>query len=147
MNQRIIYTQSNGVVAVVIPTGELSIDQVLTKDVPASSDAEIVDISAIPSDRTFRGAWIKSGKTIGHNIPKVKEIAHAKRRARREVLFAPHDAVIMKQIPGKDATAAEQARKDIRVADSLVQETINNSTDVNQIKSALAAYGALNDQT
>jgi len=77
------------------------------------------------------------------NLDKAKSIAHNKRRAKREELFAPHDAVIMKQIPGKDATAAEQARADIRLADSLVQETINNATDVNQIKSALVAYGAL----
>jgi len=77
------------------------------------------------------------------NVSKAKNVAHDKRRARREVLFAPYDAVIIKQIPGKDATAAEQARADIRSADALVQEAIDNATDTNQIKAALAAYGAI----
>jgi len=77
------------------------------------------------------------------NLDKAKSIAHNKRRAKREELFAPHDAVIMKQIPGKDATAAEQARADIRLADSLVQETIESATNVQQLKDALISYGAV----
>jgi len=77
------------------------------------------------------------------NLDKAKSIAHNKRRAKREELFAPHDAVIMKQIPGKDAAAAEQARADVRLADSLVQETIEKATNVQQLKDALVAYGAV----
>lgn len=145
MNQRIIYTQPNGVVAVIVPAAEcgLTIAEIAAKEVPAGVTAEIVDVSAIPSDRTFRNAWVKNGKVVEHDLVKAKAIAHEKRRARREVLFAPHDAVIMKQIPGKDAAAAEQARADIRLADSLVQETIENATSVEKLKEVLVAYGAI----
>jgi hypothetical protein len=144
-NQRIIYTSAEGNMCVVVPAPGADMDLVWNKDIPsyAKGHAEVVDVSAIPSDRTFRNAWVKNGKAVEHDFVKAKAIAHEKRRARREILFAPHDAVIMKQIPGKDAAAAEQARADIRQADALVQETINNATDVNQIKSALVAYGAL----
>jgi len=77
------------------------------------------------------------------NLNKAKNIAHDKRRAKREELFAPYDSIIMKQIPGNDMTAAEQSRADIRQADALVQEAINMATTPEQIKDALVAYSAL----
>jgi hypothetical protein len=59
MNQRIIYQTDDGGVAIIIPASEcgLTIEQIATKDVPAGKPYEIVDVSDIPSDRTFRGAW------------------------------------------------------------------------------------------
>ena len=57
MNQRIIYPTPEGGVAVVIPTGELPIEDVAAKDVPEGVPYQIVDASEIPSDRTFRNAW------------------------------------------------------------------------------------------
>lgn len=56
MSQRIIYPTANGVV-VLIPTGELAIEEVCRKDVPAGVAYKIVDVADIPSDRTFRDAW------------------------------------------------------------------------------------------
>ena len=58
MNQRIIYPTDKGV-AVIIPAPEcgLTIEQIAAKDVPTGTLYEIVDVSEIPSDRTFRGAW------------------------------------------------------------------------------------------
>ena len=58
MNQRIIYPTDDGV-AVIVPAPEcgLTIEQIAAKDVPAGTPFEIVDVSEIPSDRTFRGAW------------------------------------------------------------------------------------------
>jgi hypothetical protein len=57
MNQRIIYPTPDGGVAIVIPSGELPIEEVAAKDVPEGVHYQIVDVSEIPSDRTFRGAW------------------------------------------------------------------------------------------
>lgn len=59
MNQRIIYQTDDGGVAVVIPAPEcgLTIEQIAAKDVPAGAPYKIVDVSDIPSDRTFRNAW------------------------------------------------------------------------------------------
>lgn len=56
MNQRIIYPTDDGV-AIIIPTGELSIEEVIAKDVPEGKPYKIVDVSDIPTDRTFRNAW------------------------------------------------------------------------------------------
>jgi hypothetical protein len=54
---RIIYPNFEGGVSVIVPTGDLSIDDVCQKDVPAGTPYLIVEDDVIPSDRTFRGAW------------------------------------------------------------------------------------------
>ncbi len=59
MSQRIIYPTDGGGVAVIIPTAEcgLTIQQIAAKDVPMGKPYKIVDVSDVPSDRTFRNAW------------------------------------------------------------------------------------------
>ena len=73
------------------------------------------------------------------NITKAKVIAHDARRLARTQEFEPFDAVIMKQIPGADAAAAEQSRKDIRFKYALIQEAIDQAQTTEQMKSALGA--------
>ena len=58
MNQRIIYPTDEGGVAVIVPADcGLTIEEIAAKDVPAGKPYQIVDVSEIPSDRTFRNAW------------------------------------------------------------------------------------------
>ena len=59
MSSRIIYPTADGGVAVIIPTDEcgLTIEAIAAKDVPQGVPFKIVDVSDIPSDRTFRNAW------------------------------------------------------------------------------------------
>lgn len=58
MNSRIIYPTDDGGVAVIIPAEcGLTIEEIAAKDVPAGKPYKIVDVSDIPEDRTFRGAW------------------------------------------------------------------------------------------
>ena len=54
---KILYPNSEGGVSVVHPTGELSIEDVAQKDVPAGTPYLIVEDDVIPTDRSFRGAW------------------------------------------------------------------------------------------
>jgi ERCC4-type nuclease len=71
------------------------------------------------------------------NINKAKVIAHDKRREARAEEFAPHDEIIMKQIPGVDATAAEAARAAIRTKYATMQTAINSASTVDAIKAAM----------
>jgi hypothetical protein len=71
------------------------------------------------------------------NIDKAKDIAHDKRRAARTEEFKPHDEIIMKQIPGADATAAEAARELIRTKYTEMQTAIDAASTVDAIKSAM----------
>jgi hypothetical protein len=59
MNQRIIYPTDDGGVAVIIPAPDcgLTIEEIAAKDVPEGKPYKIVDVTDIPSDRTFRNAW------------------------------------------------------------------------------------------
>lgn len=59
--QRIIYKTEDGGVAIIIPTPEYlethTIEELAAKDVPAGAEFQIVDVTDIPEDRTFRNAW------------------------------------------------------------------------------------------
>ena len=59
--KRIIYKKQDGGVAVIIPTDEWlalhTIEELAKKDVPVGAVYKIVNVSDIPSDRTFRDAW------------------------------------------------------------------------------------------
>jgi hypothetical protein len=59
MNQRIIYPNDDGGISIIVPAPEcgFTIEQIAAKDVPAGKPFKIVDVSNIPSDRTFRNAW------------------------------------------------------------------------------------------
>ena len=58
-NTRIIYKQENGTIAVISPSAQsgLTVEQIAKKDVPSGLPYKIIDLSDLPSDRTFRNAW------------------------------------------------------------------------------------------
>jgi hypothetical protein len=74
MSQAIIFQNDNGGVSVCIPTGELPINEVLTKDCPAG--ATIVDASTLPqgSDAQFFDAWELADGKVSVNFEKAKTI-------------------------------------------------------------------------
>ena len=58
MTNRIIYQNSEGGVAVIIPADcGLTIEQIAAKDVPIGAPYLIIDASLIPTDRSQREAW------------------------------------------------------------------------------------------
>jgi len=71
------------------------------------------------------------------NMDKAKAIGHDLRRQQRAEEFKPYDEVIMKQIPGADAVAAEEARQEIRDKYALIQDVIKGASTPDEIKTAL----------
>ena len=63
MNKRIIYPTNNGGVAIEIPAPEWLAQEGNTMEVlaqikvPEGTPYKIVDVTDIPTDRTFRNAW------------------------------------------------------------------------------------------
>jgi hypothetical protein len=59
--KRIIYKNSDNSVSIIVPTEEYlethTIEELAIKDVPENTPYKIVDVSEIPTDRTFRNAW------------------------------------------------------------------------------------------
>lgn len=57
MNTRILFPNESGGVSVIITTGELPVEEVAQKDVPAGVPYIFVTTDDVPCDRTFRDAW------------------------------------------------------------------------------------------
>jgi hypothetical protein len=105
--KKIIYTTETGV-CVIHPTGELSLEDVLAKDIPIQylSTARIVDKKEIPTDRTFRNAWEIKNEKIVENIGKAKEIHKDRLRADRVSLLEEQDVLYMQALEKKADTKA-----------------------------------------
>jgi len=59
MDQRIIYQNDTGGVAIITPNPDsgLTITQIAENDVPTGRPYKIVDVSEIPADRIQRNQW------------------------------------------------------------------------------------------
>lgn len=69
---KIIYTNEFGGISIVNPTQEalsfMTIDEIAKKDVPTGLPYKIVADSEIPTDRTFRDAWIVDETTLTDGV-------------------------------------------------------------------------------
>ena len=133
----IIHPTADGV-AITTPTGELPIEEVAAQVAPDGIYA-IVTADQIPSDRTFRAAWVYSPDGIEIDLARAKAIAHDIRRRRRADELAPHDRVISLRIPGASADQAEAARAAIRARYVIIESAIDAATTMDEIKEALSA--------
>ena len=112
MSQVIIFTNNNGGVSVCIPTGEIPIEQVLTKDCPEG--AIIVDAASLPS-YDFFGAWELNGTTVTVSLDKAKEITKDRLRAERTPLLQAQDVAFQRALEeGKSTTSIVAEKQRLR---------------------------------
>ena len=115
---KIIYENADGGVSIVTPVPGISDLNALARSVvPSGTAYQIIDDHEVPTDRTFRDAWVhnKAG-WVGVDIDKAKCVGHEIRRAKRSEEFKPHDELMAARIPGTDEVAVEAARQEIRTA-------------------------------
>ena len=71
---KIVYKNEEGAVCVVHPTAEalelMSIHEIAAKDVPKGIPYALVEDNEIPTDRTFRGAWVLDESTVWVGVGK-----------------------------------------------------------------------------
>ena len=118
MPKVIAFRNDNGGVAICIPTGEISIDAVMGKDVPTGRDARIVDSADLPEDdNDFFDAWEMDAKTVSVNLDKAKELTKRRLRAEREPLLAAQDVAFQRALETgadiADIVAEKQRLRDI----------------------------------
>ena len=120
--QAIIFTNDNGGVATCIPTGEISIEAVMTKDVPAGRGARIVNIVDLPNQyNDFYDAWEMDATSVTVNLDKAKEITKKRLRAEREPLLAAQDVAFQRALEsGADTTAIVAEKNRLRDVTGLV---------------------------
>jgi hypothetical protein len=114
--QVIIFTNDNGGVSTCIPTGEISIDAVMTKDVPKDRGARIVNLADLPSQyNDFYDAWEMDATSVTVNLDKAKELTKKRLRAEREPLLAAQDVAFQRALEsGADTTAIVAEKNRLR---------------------------------
>jgi len=123
--QKIIYMRADGSVSVVHPvrntmgetlTTDAEIEQRAWAKLPTDAiNPRFVDASAIPTDRTFRDAWVASGQSITHDMEKCRALHRRELRALRAPKLAALDVEYQRADERGDAAQkkAIAARKQI----------------------------------
>ena len=106
-NPRIIYPTPEGGVAIIIPAPGcgLTIEEIAAKDVPAGVPFRIVEADAIPSDRTFRGAWEHGTAGVSVNVTKAQAVRLNQFREMRKPLLEALDVSFVRALEQGDASA------------------------------------------
>jgi hypothetical protein len=126
MTQAIIFTNDNGGVATCIPTGEISIEAVLAKDVPADRGARIVNLEDLPRDSDFYGAWEMDDTSVTVNFAKAVEITKNRLRAERTPLLAAQDVAFQRALEeGKDTSAIVAEKQRLRDITNITATTLD----------------------
>jgi hypothetical protein len=130
MAQVIIFQNDNGGVALCIPTGELPIEQVLTKDCPTG--AMIVDSDTLPNEHIdFFNAWELIDGAVTVNLDKAKVITKDRLRAERKPLLEAQDVAFQRALEnGADALAIVAEKQRLRDITQLADQ----ATTLEQLK-------------
>jgi hypothetical protein len=126
MTQAIIFTNDNGGVSTCIPTGEISIEAVMEKDVPKGKGARIVNLTDLPRDNDFYDAWEMDATSVTVNFAKAVEITKARLRAERTPLLAAQDVAFQRALEeGKDTTAIVAEKQRLRDITNITATTLD----------------------
>lgn len=126
MTQCIVYSQANGQVAVCIPTGELPIEAVQTKDTPKGSI--IMNLTDLPRDNDFFDAFELVDGTVTVNKDKAVELTKKRLRSEREPLFAAQDVLFQRNLETDADNSAVVAEKN-RLRDITTLATADKSLE------------------
>jgi hypothetical protein len=145
-DKRIVYQGEDGVACVVIPDPNFlakgnTLDDVLKKSVPENcrDSADIVEVDTVPSDRTFRNAWVtSSGESVSVDLDKSKVIAKEKIRQARTPKFQELDIAYQRADEAGDSDAKTAvATKKQTARDATADTKITNADSVDNLKTGM----------
>jgi hypothetical protein len=113
MSQVIIFRNDNGGVSVCTPTGEISIEAVMEKDIPTGRGAKIVSNTDLPNQHNdFFNAWeMDDAGVVTVSMAKAKEITKERLRAERAPLLTAQDVLFQRALEASADTTAIVAEK------------------------------------
>lgn len=82
--QKIIYTRPNGGVSVMTPAKENDIENCMRHVPEDATNVQVIDGSMVPTDRSFRDAWVQGDGKVEHDMEKCREIQRDHIRAERK---------------------------------------------------------------
>lgn len=137
MNQQVIvFTRPDGGLSILHPTGQLPISELLTKDVPedCQSTARITSKSSIPSDRTFRNAWMDQDNQIAVNMDSAKTIWLDKWRKARKTELEKLDIEFSKALGQQNQDAASLIESKRQALRDITQIDLSEVTSAEALK-------------
>lgn len=137
MKNVIIFTNDNGGVAVCIPTGELPIEAVQSRDIPSGVQSYIVAADSLPEDdNDFFNAWEQTRGIVIVNLDKAKLMTKDRLRAERAPLLAAQDVAFQRAMEtGADTTAIVAEKNRLRDVTNLV-DACNSTAELRALKAA-----------
>jgi hypothetical protein len=113
MSQCIVFANEQGGVSVCIPTGELPIEAVQTKDTPKGSI--IMNVADLPRDNDFFDAFELVDGVVTVSLAKATEITKKRLRAEREPLLLAQDVAFQRALEtGADTSAIVSEKQRLR---------------------------------
>lgn len=140
--QKIIYRQENGKVALVVPTGQYTLEQVIESAVPVGAPYLVIDDENIPDGfMDFHDAVNANfddpiNITVNVDIDIAKEIAKQNIRAERKALFEENDIALRDAMLSGNKVALKAAidkRDRLRDATKKV-EALNTLDELRKVK-------------
>jgi len=138
MENVIVYTQADGVVAVCIPaledrregeTEEQHFERAAKRAIPADAQhVRTISRDELPKSRSWRDAWTHDGKTISVDMPRAREILRNKMRKQRAKMLRKLDQEqLMGIVQGRDADVKQM---------EAVKQTLRDVTEDPSIEAA-----------
>jgi hypothetical protein len=127
MSLAIIFRNDSGGVSTCIPTGEISIEAVMKKDVPTGRGARIVNLVDLPNQhQDFYDAWEMDATSVTVNFTKAVEITKKRLRAERAPLLAAQDVAFQRALEtGADTTAIVAEKQRLRDITNITATTLD----------------------
>lgn len=138
MTQAIIFINDNGGVSTCIPTGAISIEAVMEKDVPKGKGARIVNINDLPNQyNDFYDAWEMDATSVTVNLDKAKELTKKRLRDERVPLLQQQDIAFQRALEsGADTTAIVAEKQRLRDVTGLV-DAVTTLEELRAIKAGV----------
>ena len=112
MSKVIVFSNTNGGVSICVPTGELLIEDVQSRDIPAGVQSFIVAAKSLPEDANdFFDAWEQVKGVVSVNLDGAKAITRNRLRAERAPLLAAQDVLFQRALESGTDTSAIVAEK------------------------------------
>jgi hypothetical protein len=106
----IVHTNENGGVSVTVPTGEISIEEVLAKDCP--DHAIIINSADLPNEHNdFFNAWELVDGKVSVSLAKATELTKTRLRAERKPLMDAQDVLFQRALESGAVTTSIVAEK------------------------------------
>lgn len=100
MSEIIIYTRPDGGVSVVYPTGEVTLETVLSQIPESALNVRVADVKDLPKDREYREAWTDEnpGPQVDVCMETAKEIHMERIRYARNAKLKELDGVQLRHL-------------------------------------------------